>query len=185
MSRCIKQGILTKAMLLNKYKDSGGLVSEKDSKDLAEKYKELETLHAEIITLRATVSETDSEEQKNRLLKMESDLISLKKEIIFRETSYLNLFTHTADNRAQNRSILWYILHLSFYKDPTKGHKDFVPFFDGKTFEDKEDALVKMEEDGDDIYTKVYSKLADVFNLWFFSDNSPTKEDFDRAVGGV
>ena len=31
MSKCIKQGVLTKAMLLNKYSDTGGLVNQKDS----------------------------------------------------------------------------------------------------------------------------------------------------------
>ena len=30
MSKCIKQGVLTKAMLLNKYSDTGGLVNQKD-----------------------------------------------------------------------------------------------------------------------------------------------------------
>ena len=31
MSKCIKKGILTKAMLAKKYSDSGGLLSEEDS----------------------------------------------------------------------------------------------------------------------------------------------------------
>lgn len=179
MSKSIKQGILTKAMLLNKYKDSGGLVSEQDHKELAEKYKELDSMNIEVVTLRAAAE--DSEEQKAKLLDLEAKLISVKKEIIMRETSYLNLFNHTADTRAQNRSILWYVLHLSYYKDPTKGHKDLVPLFEGKTFEEKEEYLMKLEENSDSLYNEVYPKLADVFSLWFFSDR-PTKEDFDKIV---
>mgnify|MGYP003681594406 FL=1 len=34
MSKCIKKGILTKAMLAKKYSDSGGLLSEEDSTEL-------------------------------------------------------------------------------------------------------------------------------------------------------
>ena len=36
MSRCIRSGILTKAMLLNKYSDTGGLISESDAKSMVD-----------------------------------------------------------------------------------------------------------------------------------------------------
>lgn len=181
MSKAIRQGILTKAMLLNKYKDVGGLVSEKDSKDLAERYKELENLTAETVTLKAVLQENRTEEQNVQLEKLESQISSLRREIILRETSYLDLFNHTADTRAQNRSILWYILHLTYYKDPSKNHKDYVPFFEGKTFEEKEENLIKLEDLNDPLYLDVYSKIVNVFNFWFFSENA-TKEDYDKIV---
>src|SRR6056300_1465489 len=41
MSKCIKRGILTKAMLAKKYSDSGGLLSEEDAKHLTRQYGEL------------------------------------------------------------------------------------------------------------------------------------------------
>ena len=41
MSKCIKKGILTKAMLAKKYSDTGGLISEEDSQRLTRLYKEL------------------------------------------------------------------------------------------------------------------------------------------------
>ena len=39
MSKCIKKGILTKAMLAKKYSDSGGLLSEDDSQNLMRLYR--------------------------------------------------------------------------------------------------------------------------------------------------
>ena len=36
MSRCVKKGILTKAMLAKKYSDTGGLMSEDDANSLVE-----------------------------------------------------------------------------------------------------------------------------------------------------
>ena len=41
MSKCIKRGILTKAMLAKKYSDSGGLLTEDDSNNLMRLYREL------------------------------------------------------------------------------------------------------------------------------------------------
>ena len=41
MSKCIKRGILTKAMLAKKYSDTGGLLTEEDAKLLTRRYSEL------------------------------------------------------------------------------------------------------------------------------------------------
>ena len=183
MSKAIKQGILTKAMLLNKYKDTGGLASETDAKVLVELYKELEKLQASVISIRIVAEAERTEDQKTDLSNQEMKILAIQKEIVSRETSYLNLFNHTADTRAQNRSILWYVLNLSYYKDPTKNHKDFVPVFEGKTFEDKEESLTKLEDSEDSIYKDVYLKLASIFSYWFFSGTA-NKEEFDKIVKG-
>jgi len=183
MSKAIKQGILTKAMLLNKYKDTGGLASETDAKQLVDLYKELEKLQTAVISLRIVAEAERTEEQKEELLSKEAQLLGLQKEIVARETSYLNLFNHTADTRAQNRSILWYVLNLSYFKDPTKNHKDFVPIFEGKNFEDKEDYLTVLEDSQDPLYAEVYLKLASIFSYWFFSGTA-NKDEFDKIVKG-
>ena len=47
MSRCIKKGILTKAMLAKKYSDTGGLLSENDATKLVDLYGELSDLEGE------------------------------------------------------------------------------------------------------------------------------------------
>ena len=47
MSRCIKKGILTKAMLAKKCSDTGGLLSENDASRLVELYGELAELEGE------------------------------------------------------------------------------------------------------------------------------------------
>ena len=47
MSRCVKKGILTKAMLAKKYSDTGGLLSENDAQRLVELYGELAELEGE------------------------------------------------------------------------------------------------------------------------------------------
>ncbi len=183
MSKAIKQGILTKAMLLNKYKDTGGLASETDAKQLVDLYKELEKVQADVISIRIVPEAERTDEQKDELSKKETQILIFQKEIVARETSYLNLFNHTADTRAQNRSILWYVLNLSYYKDPTKNHKDFVPVFEGKTFEDKEEYLTALEDSPDTMYKDVYLKLASIFSYWFFSGTA-NKEEFDKIVKG-
>lgn len=183
MSKCIKQGILTKTMLLNKYSDTGGLVNEKDSNELNSNYEKYYGLQVELANLNLKPESERTEEDKQLINEKQSDLIEIRRTIVERETSYLNLFNHTADTKAQNRSILWYVLTLSHYKDSSKNHTDYVPIFAGKTFEEKEEVLFNLEEKEDEIYTKAYNKLASIISFWFFT-GKVDKEEFDKILAG-
>jgi hypothetical protein len=183
MSKCIKQGILTKAMLLNKYSDSGGLVSQKDSDELNENYEKYYQLQIELSSLNVKPESERSEEDKTLITSKQNEIVNIRKLIVERETSYLNLFDHTADTKAQNKTILWYVLSLSYYKDSTKNHTDYVPIFNGKTFEEKEESLYALEEKEDEIYAKTYSKLASLVSFWFFT-GKVDKDEFDKILNG-
>ena len=51
MSRCVKKGILTKAMLYKKYSDTGGVWAEEDAQDYGKLYKEIFDTQNEYIRL--------------------------------------------------------------------------------------------------------------------------------------
>jgi hypothetical protein len=183
MSKCIKQGILTKTMLLNKYSDTGGLVNEKDSEELNSNYERYYGLQVELANLNLKAESERTEEDKQIITQKQSELIDIRRTIVERETSYLNLFNHTADTKAQNKAILWYVLTLSHYKDTSKNHTDYVPIFAGKTFEEKEETLFALEEKEDEIYSKAYNKLASIISFWFFT-GKVDKEEFDKILAG-
>ena len=180
MSRCIRSGILTKAMLLNKYSDTGGLISESDAKSMVDSADELRDLQAEltILNLKPESERTDKENEKMNALT--SKILAKRKTLMEKETSYITLFNHTADIKAQNRAILWYILSLTYYKDETMGDK-FEPLFPGKTFEQREAIMFDYEDSENEIYNKCYSKLASIVSHWFFTSNIDT-EEFDRII---
>ena len=51
MSQCVKRGILTKAMLANKYTDTGGLIAQEDAKNIGKMYGQLAEVQAEYTRL--------------------------------------------------------------------------------------------------------------------------------------
>lgn len=169
MSRCIKAGILTKNMLLNKYTDTGGLVSREDNKVLNKAKDNLESLERNLVTLLAIPEEKRNAEEKEEISNLESDIFGLRRKIIESQVSYLDLFNHTADTKAQNRIVLWYVLNLSFFKDPASGHKDFMPIFEGDTFEEKEAFSYELEEREDFLFVNAYDKIAKVLSFWYFT----------------
>lgn len=172
MSKCIKRGILTKAMLAKKYSDSGGLLSEEDSNQLIRLYRELNEINNSLGRLLDKKQKNDKE--KARESQLSDSFTSIRKQIVELETSYQNVFNHTADTKAQNKTILWYLLNLSYYKS---GKQEPQPLFPGSTAEEKEDSYYEMDESGNEIFDLSREKLMTFISFWYFSQN-PSEEDF-------
>ncbi len=67
MSRCIRSGILTKAMLLNKYSDTGGLISDSDAKIMVSAAGEIGDLQSRLTILNLK-PESERDEDLNQLI---------------------------------------------------------------------------------------------------------------------
>ena len=184
MSRCIRNGILTKAMLLNKYSDTGGLISDADAKVMVSAAGEIGDLQSRLTILNLKPESERDEDYKKKIESVTSEILQRRKTLIEKETSYMTLFNHTADIKAQNRAILWYVLNLTQFKDNSKKNAEFEWLFPGKTFEAKEAAMFDYEENKNEIYEKCYSKLASIISYWFFTSNTE-KEEFDRIIGEI
>lgn len=172
MSKCIKRGILTKAMLAKKYSDSGGLLTEDDSKELMRLYKELAELQNDLGRLLSKKSKTEKEKEKEG--KLTETFAETRKRIVDLETTYQNVFNHTADTKAQNRAVLWYMLNLSHVED---SNGEELPLFPGETTEERENSYYEKDESGDEIYDLAREKLMTFVSFWYFSQNA-TEEDF-------
>jgi hypothetical protein len=180
MSKCIKKGILTKAMLAKRYSDTGGIISESESKKLSELYKNVFDLQSETERLEASVNKSD--EIINRQSEINVELANAKKQIIDIESGYRSLFDHTADSKAQNRILLWYIINLTYIKKESDEKEK--PFFKGKEFEDKLVDFYEKEENITPQYSAISRKLSTLVAFWFFNQ-AYTREDFqelDRKI---
>lgn len=163
MSRCVKNGILTKAMLMNKYSDTGGMLSESDAQKLSSMYGELGQLQTEVTQLTMASANNESNEEKRKAVG--EKMAVLRKAIAVAETNFSALLNHTADNKAQTKVITWYLLNL------TNIEKDgeLTPLFEGSSFSDKTSSFHAMEENEDDLLSIVYDKLTAFISFWYFS----------------
>jgi len=180
MSRCIRKGILTKAMLAKKYSDTGGLMSETESTKLVELYKDIYDLQNENIKLEAITNKT--EEIQNKISTVVGKSTEVRKNIVEIESSYRALFDHTADSKAQNRIILWYIINLTYIKK--QADESAKPYFKGKDFEDKLQSFYEKEEESSQQYLQLSRKLSTLVAFWFFNQASSVQdfEELDRKI---
>jgi hypothetical protein len=175
MSKCIKKGILTKAMLAKKYSDSGGLLSEEDATNLTRNYASLGDLQNKYTRLSAKVKKSKKDEE--RLTELLGEMSEVRRDIVDMETSYSSLFNHTADSKAQNKVILWYLVNLSYYQENEED--EAVPFFKSEEMEDKIEEYYAADEEGDEIFDLAKDKLSTFLSFWYFSSNASI-EDFDK-----
>jgi len=183
MSRCIKKGILTKAMLAKKYSDTGGLLSESDANKLVDLYAELAELEGNYT--KKTLANRDVKRlptaTKKQINELAAKVAICRRDIVTLEASYQTLFSHTADTKAQNRIILWYLTHLTYTQAE---EKEPVEFFEGETFDSKTDSYYQKEEGEDSLFAVASGKLTSILSFWYFS-NSPQKEDFDKILDDI
>ena len=175
MSQCVKRGILTKAMLAKKYSDAGGLMAERDPQRLSTAYADLSKLQTDYTRLVTKTGEKNSqdEEKANKII---GEMGELRRQIVDMETDYASLFNHTADTKAQNRVILWYVLNLTYV---AHGEEDPELFFVGKTFEEKEQKYYELDESNDELYGLIQGKLATFISYWYFTAGV-TREDLEQ-----
>ena len=180
MSRCVKKGILTKAMLYKKYSDTGGVFSEDAAKDYGKLYKEVLDLQNDYVRLDSVDKKT--KDQKEELEKLKEKLAETKRRIIDAESSMQSLFDHTADTKAQNRLLLWYTLMLT----NIQREEDSEPknYFEGVDFEEKLDDYYKKEDENSDLYSKIIKKVSTIFAFWFFNQAS-SPEEFNKLIDEV
>ena len=173
MSQCVKRGILTKAMLAKKYSDSGGLLAEEDAKLLTSKYADLSKLQTDFTRLNTKTTKKKPKEDETKEAEIIGKIAEVRREIVNMETAYASLFNHTADTKAQNRVILWYVLNLAYI---VRGEEDPEEFFPGETFEEKEQVYYDFDEANDELYNLIQGKLATFVSYWYFTAGV-TKED--------
>lgn len=177
MSRCVKRGILTKAMLYKKYSDTGGVFSEEDAKDYGKLYTEVLNLQNEYVRLDSADKKT--EKQKKRLEKIKEDLGTTKQKMVEVESTMHTLFDHTADTKAQNRLLLWYTLMLTHIQDEEEDKA--VPYFEGEDFDQRIEDYYKKEDESDEFYLEVVKKVTTVLAFWFFNQAS-TPDEFNALI---
>ena len=168
LSKAIKMGIVTKAMLVKKYADNGGALSEEENKHLLKSLKALNDMQNEYQLLE--VSKKKEDEQKKEELKLK--IVSLQREMQELEASLQSVYEHTADAKAEQETLLWYASNLAQI-ETENGFKDF---FKGDDFEEKREDLYEKFEDEKGLDYEATSIICKVIGYWVYNQNCEKKD---------
>jgi hypothetical protein len=158
----VKSGLLPKAAWNTILDNLGGTVSDTEAKDYAEARKRFFELSLELNML-DQISELN-EEQKTKYSELKLSIEEAKKDIQAFELEQIYIFENTAEAKARNMTIQWWLTELSYQNENEK-------FFKGNTFDEKLDWYDELNPDNeDDAYLiKIGQKFNYLITLWFLN----------------
>ena len=173
MSNNIKKGIVTKAMLVKKYADTGGTLTEAETKDMVKKLQRSNEVANKVQMLTAV----DKKKNQKEIEELNSELLILRKELTDIEMSMQGVYDHTADARSERAMLLWYTIQLAREIEDEQE----VLFFDGLLYEDQLEDLYKKDEEGTELEKKALTKMMTAISYWFYNNNA-TQEQIEAFV---
>lgn len=175
--QCIREyNIMPISQIQKRYLNDGGILSDQQKKDYNGLYEQLFSKQSEQITLKNKTDKT--EEDKAAENKILEEIVDIYTQIQDFEGKAGNaIYQNTAENIAQNRTSLWWMLHLAYKEVDGKE----IPLFDGETYKQKLKSFDVLEEKEDPFDLQVFNRLNLVASLWYLG-KAETQEEFDLGV---
>lgn len=172
-SYCVEKGIITQAALRKKYGDAGGVYTNDEEKQ----YSILRIRLRDALEEYKLFSLNEDEESKKKKDEIFNEIFSIREKIIEFENSATLFYQDTAESKARNKLVEYFILYLTYFREDTS--KEWSIFFKGDTVEQKLKYLSDLEDNDDKTYLLVAEKLAFVITL-LLSNPNLTKEEIDN-----
>ena len=180
-SRFAKAGVLPKAAWGTILSNGGGSISDQEREQYGNLLLKFRDLSFELQTILIKGEGERTESEKLRSDELINDLDDIRKDIQNFEASQIAIFENTAEAKARNRTILWWVMNLAYEKDGD----NYKPIFVGNSFEEKLIQYDSFEEEENkyEFLLGVIRRVTYLITLWFLgrADTSEDFESFDKG----
>ena len=200
VSENIKAGILPTSILIRKFDSDGGFLSDGELKyqnslktqtfdlnrRIIETSSDIEKLKAELEKEKSDEKQKEKEDKDQILDALLDGFYEVQEELLKIQQTVDSFFEQSAEIKARNKTIVWWILNLSY--DLNNDKEEF--FFKGRTIEEKLRSLDDLEESDEEFVGYLIKKFSYLISYWYSSKISK-KEQFEdaeknfRLIGGV
>ena len=172
-SRFAKAGVLPRAAWNTILSNGGGSISDKEREVYGELLLKFRDASLELQSILFKTEDQRSEAEKTRVNELTEDLDSIRKEIQSFESSQIAIFENTAEAKARNRTILWWVLNLA-HEELNDKYEEVVK---GESFNDKLDFYDNLESINNEFLLTVLRRFTYLITVWFLG-KAETEEDF-------
>ena len=151
-------------------------MSEPEKERYAEVYYQMLVKQEALEKLKLNLEGKTEEERTKQASVLMADLIELQEEIQTFESQQTSLFDQTAENRAKNMTIMWWVLNLAHRKDGN----DYVPVFGEGDYDSRLEVYDEIEEKSEAFWTEVVKKLA-YFTTFWYTNGITSEEEFKQV----
>lgn len=161
-NRFVTMGFLPRSILVNKHLDlTGGVLSGKERDYIAKLTIEDSELQKDLIR-----AMNEPEEVRT---KIQGKIAAIRTEISNLNTANESVFSQTAEVKAQNQLAQWFTLNLIYIEKNTKWEQ----YFEGETFDKKEEFLWNLEETSDPFYLAAIQKIVTYIHFYNMGASKP------------
>ena len=178
LSENVKAGLISRALLVKRYENDGGPLSETTQKSWDADYKSLFKVQEEIVRAEAVKPEERTEEQKKELDSLVEQRRDIQKRIQDVEMNLLSLYDQTAESIARSRLLMWWTMMLA-YKEIKDGKEE--PLFGDGTYESRLEKYDSAIESEDKFMNDVIGRFSIVVPFWYVGRASE-QADFDKVI---
>lgn len=179
-NQLLQEGFLSKAMMNKKFGDIGGIFSEKSNKDLEEAVLELVEARKRIEFYGDAKNLSSS--QKEELDAANKTYLTLQKKILEGDAAIQSMFSKSADTKAEEHMIRWFILNSVYYVSEVDSgdvkKKQEFRLFDKPTFEERIAQLNLLFEEVEEfdseqikfkkgVVEKYFTLIGRVISIWY------------------
>lgn len=172
LAKFVKSGLLPKAAWGTILDNSGGTVSDTE----AESYTKAKNNFFEYsLELNKLQQETATEEVNEKIANLMLDIEAAKNKIQSFELEQVYIFENTAEAKARNATIEWWLCNLSYADNDT-------PFFEGNSIDEKLDWYDSLDgqKEADLEKIKIGQKFSYLITLWYLNKIA-SFDDFKSA----
>ena len=181
LNKFIKMGLLTRSMLAKQHIDIGGTMDEEEKQFYSQMYVKLFEKQMSLQRFAIVGQEEMTPEQTEKRERLIAEIGLIRKELTDFETVQASMFEHTADIKARNKTITWYLLHLTHYQYLEEETGGLTAMFPGDNYDEKYEAYKTKEDEDDEIFWNSVDKLSSIATIWYMS-GVQQQEDFDTLL---
>lgn len=161
-SRCVTNGIVTRAILDKKYRAENGIFTPSEIKNLEDTQKRIKEIREEYSVLDKIPNKSVEDNEKiNDLL---NEFSNIQKGLDEIENLNEDLYSNTAESISKQKEIMYNILYLSYIEE--RGRP--VPLIDGDSLEDKlenYDVILDKNDEKSKLYYKIIERNGYFVNM--------------------
>lgn len=176
LSEGIRAGLLTRALLSKRYENDGGALSATEIEKFGNLYSEFFEKQRDLQKLLVKTEQT--EEDKAKILELSKNQESSRANLQQFEMDQASLYDQTAEVRARNKTILWWILNLSYSINEKAEER---PVFKGTSFEEKLQNYDEKLESEDVFTSEIIQKFTYFISFWYVG-KAATPEEFSAIA---
>ena len=169
LAEAIRAGMITRPLLSKRYTQDGGILADFQTRALEDLTEDLRKNYEEQEKIESKKKGEITEEEANRLEQLKKDVKPLSEILRRYNMAEESLFDDTAESRARNKAILWWIINLAYKVETEDGKEVEKPFFSGKDYDEKLDNYDEIMESEELFSAQVTTEFSYNISLWYYA----------------